>query len=175
MVQDGVPFPLILLRMQLPYLGLNQSALLRRTRGAWRPMWSESQVPRLGIDVGQVLSVKGVKAEGAWLESMPRATKCVINDVNYMFCLHSGLLSHLRGDSCWLSMSPGAYPFLVLFICHYGSNAVHVISRTSKGSWHSEFRGMEIEHYVIRFLRQCGIMLLGLEEYHITICVHKSG
>ena len=63
MVQDGAPFPLILLRMQLPYLGLNQSALLRRTRGAWRPMWSESQVPKLGIDVGQVLSVKGVKAE----------------------------------------------------------------------------------------------------------------
>ena len=148
---------------------------------ATRPMsWSndapQSQVPKLGIDVGDVLSVKNVRnAEGAWLECMPRATKGVINDVNYTSCLHSGLLSHLRGPNCWLSMSEGAYPFLVLFIGQYGSNAVHVISRTERGSWQSKHRGMTIEHYVIRFLRQCGIMQLGMEDCQITICAHKSG
>ena len=119
---------------------------------AARPMsWvPQSQVPKLGLDVGDVLSVKNVRnAEGAWLECMPRATKGLINDVvTYTSCLHSGLLSHLRGETCWLSMSPGAYAFLVLFIGHYGSNAVHVISRTNKGSWYSEHRGMTIERYV---------------------------
>ena len=40
--------------------------------------------PMLGLDVGDVLSVKNVQnAEGAGLECIPRATKGVIYVVNY--------------------------------------------------------------------------------------------
>ena len=42
-----------------------------------------AEVPKLGIDVGDVLSVKGIVADGVGLECIPRATKGVINDVNY--------------------------------------------------------------------------------------------
>ena len=51
---------------------------------SWGPggPW-HAEVPKLGIDVGQVLSVKGAKADGVGLECIPRATKGVINDVNY--------------------------------------------------------------------------------------------
>ena len=38
---------------------------------------------KLGIDVGDVLSVKHTNADGAGLECLPRATTGVINDVNY--------------------------------------------------------------------------------------------
>ena len=51
-----------------------------------RPMdWGYgSPQPKLGIDVGDVLSSKSVSnADGAGLECIPRATKGVINDVNY--------------------------------------------------------------------------------------------
>ena len=41
-----------------------------------------AEVPKLGIDVGQVLSVKG-GPDGVGLECIPRATKGVIYEVNY--------------------------------------------------------------------------------------------
>ena len=71
-------------------------------------------------------------------------------------------------------MSDGAYSFLVLFMAKYGTSAVHIISRTTSGSWNSYHKGVMIECYIVRFLRQT-IMQLGMDDNQISITWKKSG
>ena len=80
---NDAPFPLILLRIQLQYFGSISADSAHFWRAA-TAVHSMALPPKLGVDVGDVLSVKNVQnAEGAGLECIPRATKGVIYVVNY--------------------------------------------------------------------------------------------
>ena len=79
-----------------------------------------------------------------------------------------------EGDRCWISLDKGAFPFVVLFMYTFGSDAIHIISKTNEGTWHSWHKGVKIEHWVVRFLRQT-LFPLGLKAKNVDICSRKTG
>ena len=73
-------------------------------------------------------------------------------------------------------MSPGAYAFLVLFCNCFGGKAIHIISRTTAGSWWSHHTKLgTVEAWVVRFLKQCGVTFCDVPEDNIHICCDRTG
>ena len=56
-------------------------------------------------------------------------------------CLSRRDVPDADGDVCWLRAAEGAYAFMVLFVAEYGPEALHVISKTTRGSWYSSYEG----------------------------------
>ena len=68
----------------------------------------------------------------------------------------------------WCSAdATGAYAFVVLFIILYGPLMLVIISRTGSGKWYDKHG---YEHWVVQFLRQLGLMAMGVPEGNIKIC-----
>jgi hypothetical protein len=103
------------------------------------------QRPRLGLDIGDVLS-----------STNPRCRK-------------------QEGDEIYRSATPGAYAFIVCFILRFGAEQLFVISRTQRGSWWSAFRGRTVEAWVVRFIRALGLFDMGMPESHMSICTDQRG
>ena len=90
-------------------------------------------------------------------------------------CLSRRDVKKRDGDQCWLSAAKGAYAFLVLFVAEYGPESLHVISKTSRGTWHSTHAGRQVEAWVVRFAKQFGLSRCGVPDTHIHVTSQKSG
>ena len=75
----------------------------------------------------------------------------------------------------WRAAETGAYPFLVMLVCAIGARNVYIISRTTRGSWWSEYRGKRVPAWVIAFLEDLGLFAMGVPRDNVAICSSCSG
>ena len=75
----------------------------------------------------------------------------------------------------WRAAETGAYPFLVMLVCAIGARNVYIISRTTRGSWWSEYRGKRVPAWVIAFLEDLGLFAMGAPRDNVAICSSCSG
>lgn len=90
-------------------------------------------------------------------------------------CLSRRDVPEASGDRCYPATTEGAYAFLVLFVAEHGPDSVHLISRTNTANWYSWCGNTCIEHWVVRFAKQLGLLELGVPEDHIHLTRHRTG
>jgi len=68
---------------------------------------------------------------------------------------------------------------LLLAAKRYGPDSIGVITRTAAGSWYTTYvkhgRRIEVEAWVIRFLRAFGLFDIGVPYNNVIVCKNKSG
>ena len=68
------------------------------------------------------------------------------------------------GDTIFKSATVGAYACIMLCIVVLGGDNVVIVSATITGLWNSWHHNRQVEHWVVRFLRQMGIFDAGVPE-----------
>ena len=72
----------------------------------------------------------------------------------------------------WTSCTPGFWPFLVLFLAHFGPHSVFVISRTNTASWETSHGKPS---WVIRFLTDIGLFRMGIPKSQVALVKDRRG
>ena len=99
--------------------------------------------------------------------------KIGINVVNTLSVRLTGDASISGQLSPYQAADPtGAYPFCLLYATAYGVDNIVVIARTVQGSWHT--RNGKSESWVVRFLRDLGLVDMGVSDKNIKVCKNDS-
>ena len=72
----------------------------------------------------------------------------------------------------WKSADPsGAYPFMLLYAYKHGGEGLVFITRTKQGTWYVQSRHGQEEAWVVRFLRNMGVVDMGVPlEQNLSVC-----
>ena len=81
-----------------------------------------------------------------------------------------------EGDDLYKAVTPGFFAFALLFGMAHGLENLYIVSRTHSGKWYSYHKKYgHVEAWTVRFVRQTGLVEMGMPLNHLHLCERKSG